>query len=90
MSLPDAPDTETLPAGAHVQRISPTTRPNTPPTTVPVYDEFGRPREPIGRESNKRLAALLRDALLAEEIEQFGRAGAQFSEDQAIALALSG
>jgi len=55
-----------------------------------VYDEFGRPREPIGRESNKRLAALLRDALLAEEIEQFGRAGAQFSEDQAIALALSG
>jgi tetratricopeptide (TPR) repeat protein len=42
MSLPDAPDTETLPAGSHVQRISPTTRPNTPPTTVPVYDEFGR------------------------------------------------
>ena len=37
-----SPETETLPAGAHVQRISPTTRPNTPPTTVPVYDEFGR------------------------------------------------
>jgi hypothetical protein len=53
-----------------------------------VYSEFGRPREPIGREATKRLAALLRDTLPAEEIEQFGRAGAQFSEDQALALAL--
>ncbi|HEY3777119.1 MAG TPA: winged helix-turn-helix domain-containing protein [Rhizomicrobium sp.] len=54
-----------------------------------VFREFGRPREPIGRAATERLAVLLRDALPEGELEQFARMGAQFSEDRAIALALS-
>jgi len=54
-----------------------------------VFREFSRPREPIGQQASERLAALLRETLSHREIEQFGRMGAQLSENQIVALALS-
>ncbi len=54
-----------------------------------VFREFSRPREPIGQEASNRLATLLKAELSDQEIEQFGRMGAQLSESQVIALALS-
>ncbi|HTT81873.1 MAG TPA: winged helix-turn-helix domain-containing protein [Rhizomicrobium sp.] len=50
--------------------------------------EFGRPRDPIGREAVGRLAALLKETFSEQEIEQFARIGAQLSEAQVLNLAL--
>ncbi len=53
-----------------------------------LSNEFGRPRDPIGREAVARLVALLKQTFSGAEIEQFARIGAQLSEDQVINLAL--
>jgi predicted ATPase/DNA-binding winged helix-turn-helix (wHTH) protein len=50
--------------------------------------EFGRPRDPIGRQAVDRLAALLKQTFSTAEIEQFARIGAQLSETQVVDLAL--
>ncbi|HEY3637105.1 MAG TPA: winged helix-turn-helix domain-containing protein [Rhizomicrobium sp.] len=50
--------------------------------------EFGRPRDPLGREAVGRLAAHLKQSFSDSEIEQFARIGAQLSETQVVNLAL--
>lgn len=52
--------------------------------------EFGRPRDPLGREAVDRLAALLKDAFPEPELKQFARIGTQLSEAQVVDLALGG
>jgi predicted ATPase/DNA-binding winged helix-turn-helix (wHTH) protein len=52
--------------------------------------EFGRPRDPIGRQAVDRLTALLKQSFPDAEIEQLGRIGAQLSEAQVVNLALDG
>ncbi len=51
--------------------------------------EFGRPRDPVGRQAVDRLAALLKQSFSDAEIEQFTRIGAQLSEAQVVNLALA-
>jgi hypothetical protein len=52
--------------------------------------EFGRPRDPVGREAVKRLTSLLKQSFSDIEIEQLARIGAQLSEMQVVNLALGG
>jgi predicted ATPase/DNA-binding winged helix-turn-helix (wHTH) protein len=52
--------------------------------------EFGRPRDPIGRQAVERLETLLKQSFSRQEIEEFGRIGAQLSEAQVMSLALGG
>lgn len=54
-----------------------------------VFREFGRPREPIGRDAIDMLEDRLRLALPSGERDQLRRMGGQLSEDQAVSLALA-
>jgi hypothetical protein len=54
-----------------------------------VYEEFGVPREAMGQRAVKRTNALLREALVEDEIGNLCRMGALLTEDQALALALA-
>ena len=54
-----------------------------------VHEEFGLPREPLGQRAAERTSALLREALIEDEIGDLRRMGALLTENQALALALA-
>jgi hypothetical protein len=54
-----------------------------------VHEEFGLPREPLGQRAVERTSALLREALIEDEIGDLRRMGALLTENQALALALA-
>lgn len=54
-----------------------------------VHRKSGRAREPMGRGAAERLNLLLREALPEDQLAELDRLGAQLSEDQTIAVALS-
>ena len=54
-----------------------------------LFRELGRPRDPIAREAVDRLTARLKELFSDADIEQFGRIGAQLSEEQVVNMALA-
>ena len=54
-----------------------------------VHQQSGRAREPMGRHAAERTSLLIREVLSESEIAELRRLGAQLSEEQALAVALS-
>jgi len=54
-----------------------------------LFEQFGRPREPVGQEAVHRLSRILKTALPGSEADDLHRMGKQLNESRVIALALS-
>ncbi|HVU21405.1 MAG TPA: winged helix-turn-helix domain-containing protein [Rhizomicrobium sp.] len=53
-----------------------------------LFQEFGRPREPVGQEAVRRLSEILGASLPADEETELRRMGSQLNEQQVLAAAL--